>query len=596
MILKKINEIFKSFFDVKHSIKAKIFVSFTIATIAITAAISLYWYQVTIKSTTDALRVNMEKSTNSSMVQLENAIGDIKEMHSTLIYETNSLEYIIENKYSPPDAEWFKSYKQIYMNLRTMNINFSRTVSGIGIFKVNGETCINGYLPLDNDIFSMNEIESLKKSQGNDVIFFTGKAAGETQNEVLKYIFVGRSVLDKGEEKAVIITKLNESIFNRIFSEGVYPKGFVLLLDNGGNVVYDSSPGQYLHEKDRYIKNPDFSIDTHNREKYLVFSKKAKYTGMTVISAIPYEYIDDLNKTIRMQLFIMLIIEVLVIAVISMVISDKVTMRLKSLSRNMKKVGNGSMTELSGVNGEDEVGQLSVSFIKMTNQIQKLILDIKQNERQKREMEIKVLRAQISPHFLYNSLNTINYLALLQNSQNIHVLTSSLIDLLQGAVNVDDQLISVEDEVKYVKSYINVQRYRFPQEIQVDYQIEAQVENYKVPKMILQPIVENAIIHGFAEVKKDSMLRIRAYTPDQESLVFNITDNGIGMSAEKIETVLNNNSNNSKIRFSGIGVGNVDSRIKLQFGDDFGISIYSRERVYTTVEIKLPIIEEHADI
>ena len=92
------------------------------------------------------------------------------------------------------------------------------------------------------------------------------------------------------------------------------------------------------------------------------------------------------------------------------------------------------------------------------------------------------------------------------------------------------------------------------------------------------------------------MLRIRAYTPDQESLVFNITDNGIGMSAEKIETVLNNNSNNSKIRFSGIGVGNVDSRIKLQFGDDFGISIYSRERVYTTVEIKLPIIEEHADI
>lgn len=596
MILKKISEIFKSFFDVKHSIKAKIFVSFTIATIAITAAISLYWYQVTIKSTTVALRENMEKSTNSSMVQLENAIGDIKEMHSTLIYETNSLEYIIENKYSPPDAEWFKSYKQIYMNLRTMNINFSRTVSGIGIFKVNGETCINGYLPLDNDIFSMNEIKSLKKSQGSDVIFFTFKAAGETQNEVLKYIFVGRSVLDKGEEKAVIVTKLNESIFNRIFSEGVYPKGFVLLLDKGGNVVYDSSPGQYLNEKDRYIKNPDFSIDTQNREKYLVFSKKAKYTGMTVISAIPYEYIDDLNKTIRMQLFIMLIIEVLVIAVISMLISDKMTMRLKSLSRNMKKVGNGSMTELSGVNGEDEVGQLSVSFIKMTNQIQKLMQDIKQNERQKREMEIKVLRAQISPHFLYNSLNTINYLALLQNSQNIHVLTASLIDLLQGAVNVDDQLISVEDEVKYVKSYINVQRYRFPQEIQVDYQIEKQVENYKVPKMILQPIVENAIIHGFAEVKKDSMLRIKAYAPDQKSLLFNITDNGIGMSAQKIESVLKNNSNNSKIRFSGIGVGNVDSRIKLQFGDDFGISIYSSEKVYTTVEVKLPIIEEDTNI
>lgn len=596
MILKKISEIFKSFFDVKHSIKAKIFVSFTIATIAITAAISLYWYQVTIKSTTVALRENMEKSTNSSMVQLENAIGDIKEMHSTLIYETNSLEYIIENKYSPPDAEWFKSYKQIYMNLRTMNINFSRTVSGIGIFKVNGETCINGYLPLDNDIFSINEIQSLKKSQGSDVIFFTGKAAGETQNEVLKYIFVGRSVLDKGEEKAVIITKLNESIFNRIFSEGVYPKGFVLLLDKGGNVVYDSSPGQYLNEKDRYIEKTDFSIDTHNREKYLVFSKKAKYTGMTVISAIPYEYIDELNKTIRMQLFIMLIIEVLVIAVISMVISDKMTLRLKSLSRNMKKVGNGSITELSGVNGEDEVGQLSVSFIKMTNQIQKLMQDIKQNERQKREMEIKVLRAQISPHFLYNSLNTINYLALLQNSQNIHVLTSSLIDLLQGAVNVDDQLISVEDEVKYVKSYINVQRYRFPQEIQVDYQIETQVENYKVPKMILQPIVENAIIHGFAEVKKDSMLRIKGYAPDQKSLLFNITDNGIGMSAQKIESVLKNNSNNSKIRFSGIGVGNVDSRIKLQFGDDFGISIYSREKVYTTVEVKLPIIEEDTNI
>ncbi len=157
---------------------------------------------------------------------------------------------------------------------------------------------------------------------------------------------------------------------------------------------------------------------------------------------------------------------------------------------------------------------------------------------------------------------------------------------------MDDQLIPLDDELKYSKSYLNIQRYRFPQEIQVEYQISPETLRWKVPKMILQPIVENALIHGLADTQKEKRLRICAYSLDQKELICTVTDNGVGMSEERIQQVMRQKNNENKMRFSGIGIGNVDARIKMQFGKQYGISIFSQEGVFTTVEISLPVIEE----
>jgi two-component system sensor histidine kinase YesM len=202
---------------------------------------------------------------------------------------------------------------------------------------------------------------------------------------------------------------------------------------------------------------------------------------------------------------------VLAEALLSMLISNRITRGLRILERSMERVGDGSMTELSPVQGDDEVGRLSGTYIRMMAQIKKLMDDIKEKEYQKRQMEFRVLRAQISPHFLYNSLNTIGYLALMQNSKNIHSLVISLIELLRGAVNVDDVLVPLSEEIRYVRNYLNIQQYRYQRQIRVDFRLEEFIDRCLVPKMILQPLVENALIHGLKAEQEDPSVIIKAY-------------------------------------------------------------------------------------
>ena len=592
--LRKTFGIISSFFYVRHSIKAKIFISFAIIIISIAAAISAYWYHFTIESALGTLVDNMDKSMNSSMTQLDNAIGDVRKMHSTLLYETNSTNYILKED-SAPGSAWFETYNQTYSNLRIMAINLSRTVAGIGVFKLNGETCMNGILCIDHqDVLSIKGVKELKNALGDDVIFYLDKKSGETKNEVLKYIFIGRSVINNGEERAVIISRLNESVFTGVLYENLYTDGFVLLFDENNTILYDSSPGTKQTDKRNAMYLSSNLQEAEIEGDYLIFSQKSKSTPLPLVSAVPRTYLEQINQVALMQLLTIFLFSVVVIAVLSMTISNKITLNLIKLSAEMKKVGNGSAIEPNIISSADEVGDLYASFINMADEIQHLLGSIKENEKQKRIMEIKVLRAQISPHFLYNSLNTINYLALLQNAKNIHHLTSSLIDLLQAAVHIDDQLISIKDEIKYVISYINIQQYRFPYRINVEYHVDEQTASCKVPKMILQPIVENSIIHGLANSAGDGIIRIKSYSMDGKTLYFNVTDNGVGMSAEKIEQVMNQDNKNN-MRFSGIGIGNVDARIKLQFGENYGVSIYSQEKVFTTVEIRLPIIYGDAE-
>jgi two-component system sensor histidine kinase YesM len=278
-----------------------------------------------------------------------------------------------------------------------------------------------------------------------------------------------------------------------------------------------------------------------------------------------------------------------------MFISNKITLRLRNLEYNMEKVGDGAIPDLFPIRGEDEVGKLNRTYLRMLGQIKKLMEDIKENERQKRQMEIKVLRAQISPHFLYNSLNTIGYLAMMQNAKNIHGLVSSLINLLQAAVKVDDILIPLSSELDYVKSYLAIQLYRFSRQPHIDFRLDSLAYGCMVPKMILQPIVENALIHGLRDGQENPVITIKAY-PLDTSLIISISDNGVGISEGKIREILSMEAGYDNdlrnLRFSGIGVSNVHARIRLQFGEPYGLSIYSRERLFTTVEMRLPIVKD----
>lgn len=576
----------------KYSIRTKIFLSFIIVTISITSLASYNWYRTALITMQNTVMDNMNQNLDNSCTQLNNIIDDVQRLHATLVNDTNSLSYILRNDYNRPDVKWFSNYNQALSSLKIVNANLSRTISGIGIYKINGETCMSGIMSLSGNMMESWFVDEIEKANGNDVVFYTPKESQTDLQSISDYVFVGRMIFVHGKSQAVVITKINEDILISSLVPSLHQDGFTLLIDQNNKIVYDSSPHEFAAMKEDSLTMLSTELDNKEEQElngFYIFTSESEFAGTKIVSAIPKTFVSSMYSTIKVQFISILILTILMAALISILISSKLTRGLSFLIKNMKTVGSGSMTGIMKLDTKDEIGLLSETFVDMVDQIKKLMENIRISEKQKREMEIKVLRAQISPHFLYNSLNTISYLASFQNATNIQSLTVSLIDLLQWAVKVDDKLVTVSEEISHVENYINIQQYHYPNRIHIDYQIGHEDADYLVPKMILQPIVENSLFHGFGRVKSDSTIRVKVHH-DDKNLFFVVTDNGAGMSQEKIDQVLHNSCSPSKMQLNGIGINNVNDRIKMQLGNDYGINIYSQIGVFTTVEIKLPII------
>jgi two-component system sensor histidine kinase YesM len=219
----------------------------------------------------------------------------------------------------------------------------------------------------------------------------------------------------------------------------------------------------------------------------------------------------------------------------------------------------------------------------MIVRIRELINDINHREKEKRKSDLRVLQSQINPHFLHNTLNTIKFLAVLQGADNIKSVSESLSTLLH--INMDERnLISVEEELEYIRSYLNIQKFKYSNKFNASFHIEEEIKTCMVLKLLLQPIIENALEYGIGPLPTQGDILIKIYK-DGQALKLRVQDNGPGMDQELIAKLLDNS-----IQTKGIGIRNTISRIKLNFGDDFGIFILSEPYLYTIVEISVPLI------
>lgn len=209
-------------------------------------------------------------------------------------------------------------------------------------------------------------------------------------------------------------------------------------------------------------------------------------------------------------------------------------------------------------------------------------------------LEIQVLRAQISPHFLYNALGSIRQLASMQGMTHVESLTMAIIHLLRGSLAASEALVPLSQELDYVRNYLEICCYQYLNDIRVTYPDAPALMDCLLPPMLLQPIVENAIIHGIGDARNDGRILIRA-EKENDTLRICVTDNGQGMSSAQIEALLGQDSNTSKQRFSGIGLYNVRKRIQMRFGEPYGLQIVSKPGFYTSVSLSLPYRKEMAE-
>ena len=240
----------------------------------------------------------------------------------------------------------------------------------------------------------------------------------------------------------------------------------------------------------------------------------------------------------------------------------------------------------------EEISVLYHSYNTMMQEIDRLIQEVYEKGEQKRIVQIKALESQINPHFLYNTLDTIKWTALIQEGKNAAEMASMLSKLLHISLSGGNEMIPLKNEVEHVKAYVGIQKYRMDIEFHVVYMIEEGTEDLLVPKILFQPFVENSIIHGFKKGTK-GMIEVLAFLSD-DALILQVNDNGVGIEEQKMSSLKTNRDKGK--RFSNIGIYNVRERIRLICGPGYGVKINSKVGYGTNVEMKLPVRRQEEDV
>lgn len=405
---------------------------------------------------------------------------------------------------------------------------------------------------------------------------------------------------ETGEALGVMVVDLNYGSIESICEKGQLGKdGYIYLVDHQENVVFHpQQPLLYSGIKSERLKMWMQIPDTENaplsewQGKLYVRS----HSDLTNWDAIGVVNTGELgNRTGSVVFFLSIGTFSIGMAILfAALISYAITKPLQQLEHTMHLVEQGDLSVQADVPLDNEIGHLSRTFNSMVRQTKELIEQKIEVEKEKRRSEIKALQAQINPHFLYNTLETIIWMAASGKNQEVMEITAALAKLFRTSISNDDQLVTLGTEIENIQSYLTIQKKRYQDKLSYSISVNKELYSLLLPKLILQPIVENAIYHGVKPSPAGGKLEIRAERREQK-LSLTVTDNGVGMKPEQLRSLLEKKKS-SLYGKSGVGVRNVHQRIQLYFGDEYGLSFQSEDGRGTRVIISLPCVFSQEEI
>ncbi len=411
------------------------------------------------------------------------------------------------------------------------------------------------------------------------------------------YLALAKASLDPFSEDVVGVTIIGYKMdgLKRLTENLVSGESdFAFISRNGEVLVFSSKEGESL--QDQVIDQALFSeeagqtseeIKSIDNIQYKLFVRESSVRSMYLTYGIP---VTDIIGDIQFVPIVILAIFASLFAYILLMsrrMYQDIYSPIETLVGAMKSLKSEMSENIVDMDRDDEFGQLAHSFNDMCYRIEQLIDDMAKEQRLKREQEILALQSQINPHFLYNTLNSIKALVRMDRSDEAISMTEAFIQLLRVSANHDSEFSTVQEEVHHVEAYIDIMNYRYEQDIILNINLGDGLETCPIPRFILQPIVENAIVHGYDD---QSVCVIKVIVKQDGDLLIEVKDNGVGISEEEISKLLQDPG--SKKRFSSIGLNNINHRIKLNFGDQYGLFINSVIREGTTITLKLPLIED----
>ncbi len=586
------------------SIQSRIAVAFSLLILFTVLVIAFVSYRLS----ADAVERNSTEYTYQLIQQvnanIETYISYMDNISQMVLNNYDVKEYLSKPAASADDGGLDQQIAQQFQEQKiseqfTAIINARKDISSIMIFGSNGKFVSN------NKHKALNAYANLKE-QGwyRAALEADGKAVVSSshiqnifEDEYRWVVSLSRKLTsgDGKEATGVFLVDLNYSVINDMCNEiKLGKKGYIFILDKEGNIVYHPQQ-QLIYSNlktelvDQVLKAKSSSFTTNEGKDSRMYTiKESAGTGWKIVGVA---YVDELvaNKKETQTYYILGAIGFMLIAIaLSVIISSRISRPIRQLEVSMKKVEKGNFDSKVEITSLDEVGELSRAFNIMMDEIKALMRQNVKEQELKRKSELKALQAQINPHFLYNTLDSIIWMAEGRKSEEVVLMTSALAKLFRLSISKGEELITLFSEVEHIKSYLTIQEMRYRNKLNFEIQVEEEILHYKVLKIILQPLVENSIYHGIKNKNGDGLIRIIGKQV-ADKILLQVMDNGVGMTPEEMRKIFEK-SDKSRIG-SGVGVRNVNERIKLYFGDEYGLSFESELDKGTTANVWLPVLE-----
>ena len=372
-------------------------------------------------------------------------------------------------------------------------------------------------------------------------------------------------------------------------------QGYLYLASSGGELIYhpkiqliDAGLEQENTLAVKSYRDGDYQEKYRGKQRDVVV-KSVGYTGWKLVGVTPKQGFSLNNLKTRLFMVFVIAFFLFLLALINSYISSRITAPIEELEKSVNALEEGALDTEVYQGGSYEIQHLGRSIGDMAKRIQALMEDIVAEHESKRKSEFDTLQSQINPHFLYNTLDIIVWMIENEQKQEAVKVVTALARFFRISLSRGKSIIPVKDELEHVRSYLMIQQMRFKNKFTYDIQAEQEVLSLASLKLLLQPLVENAIYHGMEFMDGDGEILIKVFI-QEERLRFIIEDNGLGMTKEQVQGLLTEKKHSSSRRGSGIGVKNVNERIRLYFGEEYGLFIRSEPDEGTAVEICLPAL------
>lgn len=459
--------------------------------------------------------------------------------------------------------------------------------------------------------FAINRLDGLEYITKNQTIDVSDRDYfKEIVNSDAEYV-ISKPVVSKTDQS--LITVACYPIYNAsskkigFVAAAISLKKLTELTDNlsfykGQSLIVDNTGAVYTNNKENMSDSLIRSITEHipkesgvkvtsrnmaeNNMDYVVFyalipNSPNWYLCTTVHKSELFKDTILLNESL-ISIWVLLL---LVAIIVSYFVSNLVTKRIEILSNAMKDVRKGNLETSIILNGQDELSRLADDFNNMVVDIKELMNQVYQHQKEKRQRELQVLQSQINPHFLYNTLDTLQWKAMEYDAVDISELVVSLSSFFRISLSKGKEFISLDKELEHVKCYLTIQQYRYSDILQYEIHCDPKLYSYHLPKVLIQPLVENAIYHGIKPKLDKGVISVNVYEV-QDTLKIVVEDSGVGIPEEKLNQIRNNLEEH--LTSNHYGLYNVSQRIYLHFGKEYGLTIHSEGNKGTSITIRLP--------